>query len=110
MIKVGVHKVSAREVEEVLYGYPGIVEAAVFGVPDDILGEVPKAVVVPNGEMKLDKGEILLRCTESLPPYKIPSSVIFINNLPKNGAGKVLKNKLKELYLQNDWERVDMQV
>jgi len=100
MIKVGGNRVSAKEIEEALYEHPAVAEAAVFGVPDDLLGEVPKAcLVLKQGALKdearpLDEAirEFLSGC---LAPYKIPKYFEFRDLLPKNEAGKILKTILQ---------------
>jgi len=97
MIKIGIYKVSAIEIEEVLARYPGIQETAVIGVPDSILGEAARAVVVGEMNAKLDPKDMIRFCSEVLPTYKVPKDIVFTETLPKNGAGKILKNKLKEL-------------
>jgi len=99
MIKVGIHKVSAIEIEEVLYRYPGIQEAAVIGVPDDILGESLRAVIVPQVTENLKESTIIQFCKEELPGYKVPSEIVFSKSLPKNEAGKILKKKLLERFI-----------
>ena len=94
MIKVGTHKISAIEVEEILYRHPEVQEAAVIGVPDEVLGESLKAVIVKKANASLEVREIIQFCKEELPIYKIPSEIVFIKSLPKNETGKILKQKL----------------
>ena len=94
MIKVGTHKISAIEVEEILYRHPEVQEAAVIGVPDEVLGESLKAVIVKKANASLELREIIQFCKEELPIYKIPSEIVFIKSLPKNETGKILKQKL----------------
>lgn len=96
-IKSGIYKVSGIEIEEVLHTYPGVQEAAVIGVPDEFFGEAIKAFVVHSTEKELDTNDILRFCANLLPHYKVPGEIIFIKELPKNEAGKVLKKKLKEM-------------
>ncbi|QTA79105.1 AMP-dependent synthetase and ligase [Desulfonema limicola] len=98
MIKSGIYKISANEIEEVLYKYPGIHEAAVIGLPDDILGESINAAVVPKPGNTLEPDEIMKFCNERLPSYKVPKTIKISKNLPKNEAGKVLKKQIKEIF------------
>ncbi|QPC46011.1 fatty acid--CoA ligase family protein [Mangrovibacillus cuniculi] len=94
MIIVGGYNVYPREVEEVLYRHPNVVEAAVIGVPHPELGEAVKCFVV--GKDGLTKDEVMTHCEASLAKYKLPSSIEFINELPKNTTGKILRRALKE--------------
>ena len=71
---------------------------AVIGVPDYVLGEAMKAIVVPNMKVNLEAKDIIQFCADSLPAYKLPKEIIFSESLPKNEAGKILKQKLVELY------------
>jgi long-chain acyl-CoA synthetase len=96
MIITGGENVFPREVEEVLYGHPAVREAAVIGVPDDYWVERVHAVVVlKDGEQVTDK-EIVLFCKDKLAKYKAPKTVEFMDSLPKNPAGKILKRELRE--------------
>lgn len=97
MLKIGTHKVSPLEIEEVISRYPGIREAAVIGVPDDVLGEVAKALIVVDNGKDYNAESIQRYCAERLPSYKIPKEIVFVDSLPKRGAGKILRYKLKEL-------------
>lgn len=98
MVKVGKHKVSAKEVEEVLYRHEEIHETAVIGVEDDVLGEALMAYIVPNSGSGIKPEGIISFCESLLPEYKIPKKIIFLKELPKNESGKILKQKLVELY------------
>lgn len=97
MIKTGKYKVSAREIEDVLYEYPHVLEAAVVGVPDSIFGETVKAFVVPKGDIdeKYEVDKIRGFCRTKLELYKVPRKIEFIRNMPKNESGKILKQQLK---------------
>lgn len=96
IIKVGGNRVSAKEVEESLLENQKIVEVAAFGVPDDILGEALKVVVVlKSGEMA-EQREIQDFCRMKLPPHKVPKFVAFARELPKYQSGKVNKQALKQ--------------
>lgn len=99
LILVGGYNVYPREVEEVLYSHPEIVEVAVLGVPDPNLGEAVKSYVVSKNP-ELTEEEVLQFCSEHLAKYKIPSSVEFLEELPKNTTGKILRRALKQQVLQ----------
>ncbi len=98
MIKAGIHKISATEIEDILYEYPGVQEAAVIGVFDEVLGETAQAVIVGGPEASLLEGSIVEWCKQRLPSYKVPAKVAFADSLPKNESGKILKKKLAETY------------
>ncbi|MCM3707212.1 MULTISPECIES: fatty acid--CoA ligase family protein [Cytobacillus] len=99
LILVGGYNVYPREVEEVLYNHGQIVEAAVLGVPDPNLGEAVKCYVVTNNP-QLTEEMLLAYCAEHLARYKVPSSIEFLEELPKNTTGKILRRALKNQVLQ----------
>jgi len=84
------------EVEEVIYQYPGVLEAAVIGVPDEKLGESVEAVIVIRQGEEATESDILDFCRQRLPDYASPSSVLFLEKLPRNPAGKILRRALRE--------------
>ncbi|MFH1623756.1 MAG: long-chain-fatty-acid--CoA ligase, partial [Pseudomonadota bacterium] len=96
MIISGGENIYPREVEEVLYSHPSILEAAVIGVPDEDWGESVKAFVVLKEGEKASEQEIINFCKENLASYKKPKSVEFLDVLPRTAAGKVLKRELRE--------------
>lgn len=96
MIISGGENVYPAEVESVMYRHPAIKEAALIGVPDNTWGEVGRAVVVK--ESALTEEELLVFLREYLARYKIPKSVVFVDELPKTGAGKIDKKELVRLY------------
>jgi acyl-CoA synthetase (AMP-forming)/AMP-acid ligase II len=98
IIKVRFYKISAIEIEEVLYDFPGVHEAVVIGVPDNTLGEAIMAFIVPKTGSKFSVENVKRYCKNFLTKYKIPKEIIIANNLPKNETGKILKNKLREKY------------
>jgi len=92
----GGENVYPAEVENVIFQIPQIAEAAVIGVKDQKWGEVGRAVVVLKEGQRVTADGIIDHLKGSLAKYKIPKSVVFINQLPRNAAGKVLKNILRE--------------
>lgn len=97
ILKVGGHRVSPLEIEESLYAFPGVVEAAVVGVEDAVLGEAAVAFVVGAAGQTLEGEEILRFLKERLPAFKVPRSVRQLDALPKSQAGKVQKAALRAL-------------
>ncbi len=100
LIIVGGYNVYPREVEEVLYDHPQIVEAAVIGVPDPEMGEAVSCYVVKN-DPALTEDAVMEYCKEHLAKYKLPSQIEFLEELPKNTTGKILRRALKEQVLQS---------
>jgi len=96
MVKVGIHKVSTIEIEDVLYQHPSVFEAAVVGIPDQNLGEALKAFIVLKEGCNTGEREFIEFCEERLPKYKIPKKIVFISDLPKNESGKIQKRGLME--------------
>jgi long-chain acyl-CoA synthetase len=94
MIIRGGFNVYPREVEEVLYAHPAIVEAAVIGVPHESHGEEVKAVVVST-DPSLSRDDVVAYCKENLAAYKYPRIVEFTEELPKGPTGKILKRELR---------------
>jgi fatty-acyl-CoA synthase len=92
----GGENVYPAEVENVIYELPQIAEAAVIGVPDEKWGEVGRAVVVLKEDQNLTDVEIFELLKARLARYKVPKSVVFVDRLPRNAAGKVLKTVLRE--------------
>ncbi|SEN12628.1 long-chain acyl-CoA synthetase [Mesobacillus persicus] len=99
LVIVGGYNVYPREVEEVLYAHPEVVEVAVLGVPDPNFGEAVRAFVVSKNP-ELTEDQLLEYCREHLAKYKVPSSIGFLEELPKNTTGKILRRSLKDQVLQ----------
>ncbi len=85
-----------REVEEVLYQYPAVKEAAVIGKPDKKRGEIVCAYVVAKEGQKLNKKDLIVFLKANLAAYKLPRDIIEMESLPKNATGKILKKELRE--------------
>jgi long-chain acyl-CoA synthetase len=94
-LKCGGIRVSCKRIEEMLLGFDGLVEAAVIGVADEILGESIKAFVVPRNGDAFTAEEFQRFCGRHFPQHLIPKEVVAVSSLPKNSAGKVLKALLK---------------
>ncbi len=95
MLLVNGINVYPREIEERLYQYPGVKEAAVIGIPDARKGEQPLAFVVASDGVTLDAAAIREYLRERLADYKVPRRVVFLPALPRNPTGKVLKTTLR---------------
>src|SRR5262249_34090954 len=89
------HRISSREIEEVLAEIPKVVESAVIGIPDEMTGEAAAAFVVPLAKSDLSEQEVIDFCKGKLPSYAVPQKVMVVSELPKSAAGKVLKKELK---------------
>jgi len=96
LILSGGFNIYPREVEEVLYEHPKVLEAAVVGVPDAVRGEKVKAFIVLKPGQTATGPEIIRFCRERLAPYKVPRAVAFRDALPKSLAGKVLRRAIRE--------------
>ncbi len=106
MIISGAENIYSREVEEVLYTHPAVLEAAVIGVPDAKWGEAVKAIVVLKPGVSASEEEIVEFCKKNLASYKKPRSVEFWESLPRTGSGKIMKNEIRERYWQGHARRV----
>jgi long-chain acyl-CoA synthetase len=98
MIKSGAHRISPREIEDVIESIDGVLECAVVGVPDEQLGQAILAVVAPRDGHELERQGLLRTCLEELPRYKLPAHVLTVSALPRTPAGKVARAELLELW------------
>lgn len=95
LIIVGGFNVYPREVEEVLFAHPAISEAAVIGVPDPDFGEEVQAFVVLKEDAQVTEEQLKQFCSQKLAKYKVPAVIEFLDELPKNTTGKILRRSLK---------------
>lgn len=98
MIVSGGENIYPAEVENVLMSHPAIADAAVIGVPDEKWGETPKAMVVRAPAAALTEQEVIAYCRERLAGFKCPTSVEWLQQLPRNASGKILKRDLRAPY------------
>jgi len=102
LIKSGGNRVSAKEVEDIIAGLPQVVEVAVLGAPDDILGEAIHVFIELAPSASLTLQDVRAHCHRRLPAFKVPHEVHFIDRMPHNSSGKILKLKLKEILRARD--------
>jgi long-chain acyl-CoA synthetase len=106
MIISGGENIYSTEVENALYTHPGVLEAAAIGVPDEKWGEAVKGVVVLKSGANVTAEELIQHCKGQIAAYKVPKSIEFISELPKSGAGKILKRDLREKYWKGHERRI----
>ncbi|KAG7188841.1 hypothetical protein KM043_008447 [Ampulex compressa] len=100
LIKVKGFQVPPAELEALLRTHPNVAEAAVIGIPDEKCGEVPKAFVIPKAGKKLGEDEVKNFVKGKVSEYKqLRGGVVFVDNIPKNPSGKILRSQLKKEYL-----------
>lgn len=97
LVIVSGFNVYPAEVEEVLIAHPDVVEAGVIGVPHPHTGEAVKAFVVAESGRKVDEETLIEHCLDHLARYKCPSKILFVPELPRNAAGKLIRRKLNEI-------------
>jgi long-chain acyl-CoA synthetase len=104
LIKTSGYQVWPREIEEVISMHPAVAEVGVAGLPDKMRGEKAKAWIVLHPGHTLTQSEIKAHCRERLVGYKVPSQYEFVTELPKSGAGKVLRRVLRQMETEADSE------
>ena len=97
IIKSRGEKVSPKEVENVIYELPEVLEVSVVGVPDDVLGQAVKAkVVLKDGKNSLTEREVIAHCIQSMERFMVPKYVEFVSALPKTQSGKIMKRDAEQ--------------
>ena len=96
MIKSGAHRISPKDIEEVALEIDGVAEAVAVGMPDDLLGQVIKLIVVKRPGVELDAMAIQRHCRQNLATYKIPKTIEFAESIPRTSSGKVQRFKLQQ--------------
>ncbi|MBC8025545.1 MAG: acyl--CoA ligase [Steroidobacteraceae bacterium] len=94
MIKVGAFRVSPQEIEEVISAVPGVEEVCAAAMPDDLLGQAVKAVIVRTEGATLDERAVKAHCRQHLAAYKVPKTVEFVSIMPRTASGKIQRFKL----------------
>ncbi len=97
MIISGGFNIYPREVEEVLYEHPSVLECGVIGMPDEYRGEAVKAYVVLKDGAEATEKQLIDHCREGLAKFKIPAKVIFAEDLPKSLIGKILRKEIRKM-------------
>ena len=100
MIIASGYNIYPRDVDEVLFAHPKILEACVIGIPDSYRGETVKAFVVLKPGECLTAEDVITFCKEKLAKYKVPTAVEFIDALPKSGVGKILRKELRAIEIE----------
>jgi long-chain acyl-CoA synthetase len=99
MIIAGGFNIYPIEIEDILYSHPKVLEAAVFGVPDQYRGETVHAAVVLKPSERITENELKDYCRKQLAAFKVPKAITFESELPKTAVGKILKRKLQEKHI-----------
>jgi len=98
MIKTGGENVASREVEEAIYRLPQVSEVAVVGIDHPRWVEAVVAVIVVKAGQALSEAEVLAHCNAQMAGFKAPKAVVFVDALPKNPSGKLLKRELRHAH------------
>jgi amino acid adenylation domain-containing protein len=104
IIKSRGEKVSPKEVENTLYGLPGVLEAAVVGVPDPLLGQAVKAFLVLQADVRYTDRDVIRYCMTRMENFMVPKYVAFVDGLPKTDTGKIEKTSLR----LREWQQVPL--
>jgi acyl-CoA synthetase (AMP-forming)/AMP-acid ligase II len=94
LIKSKGERISPKEVENILCAFDGVIEAAVIGVPDEVLGQAIKAFIVRDEKSPFGEKDVLVHCRKNLEPFAVPKYLEFRKTLPKSASGKIDKKRL----------------
>ena len=100
LLKVGGHRINPQEIEDALIETELVIEAAVLGIPDELLGRKLVAIVTPKNE-DCSADRILSKCSEKLPRFKLPGEINLVRSLPKSTSGKIDRTSCLELISSN---------
>jgi len=106
MIISGGENIYPAEVESAVFGHPDVADVAIIGVPDETWGEAVKAVIVPRPGSDLDEASVIAYARQRIAGFKCPKTVDFVDVLPRNPSGKILRRELRAPY----WEGKERQV
>ena len=104
LVIAGGYNIYPVEIDNVLFDHPKILEACVVGVPDPYRGETIKAFIVVREGESLSEEEVIAYCKENLAPYKVPTAMEFVDELPKSVVGKILRRELRDRELKKTQE------
>ena len=107
MVIAGGYNIYPREIDEILYEHPKILEACAVGVPDSYRGETIKAFIVPKPGETLSAEDVTKFCKERLAAYKVPKKVEFLDELPKSAIGKILRRQLRDMEAKKSAEQTN---
>jgi len=100
MIIRGGYNIYPREIEEIFYTHPAVMEAAIVGLPDSVLGEVSCAAIRLKPDMRATPDELKAFIADKIADYKRPDHIVIVDDMPKTASGKIMKHELKETILQ----------
>jgi acyl-CoA synthetase (AMP-forming)/AMP-acid ligase II len=107
MIISGGENVYPAEVEDAVYSHPAVEDVAVIGVPDDKWGEAIKAFVVVKDDVEVSADDIIRFARTRIAKFKCPKTIDFIDTLPRNPSGKILRRELREPYWKDKTRAVN---
>ncbi len=102
MIIAGGYNIFPREIDEVLFEHPKVLEACTIGVPHEYRGETVKSFIVTKPGQTLTTEDLDAYCRDRLSPYKVPRIYEFVESLPKSAVGKILKRELRDMEKNKD--------